>query len=231
MNTSRDLCRDADQSHLCSRHRDDGIARQSVDRRLRRAFDGAHPPSVSSVVRAMPSSCAFLPSWVEMQKGFGRQRDGLRRSGWEPEAVATRVKPLVRADMQCNPDPPGNRRWRAVVQVGREPAQLVKADASEVHWELDITAAVRDGRRRWTAVRAGGPSRDRVVSGTGLTLRPVGPKRIASSSRADGLLCSVTWLCAGWMNRRCTPRRSTCTSASLPAIQVGATRPSRTRCD
>ena len=47
-----------------------GIARQSVDRRLRRAFDGAHPPSVSSVVRAMPSSCAFLPSWVEMQKGI-----------------------------------------------------------------------------------------------------------------------------------------------------------------
>ncbi len=32
------------------------------------------------------------------------------------------------------------------VQVGREPAELVKADASEARWDVDIDAIVRDGR-------------------------------------------------------------------------------------
>lgn len=32
------------------------------------------------------------------------------------------------------------------VQVGKEPADLVKADASEARWEIDIDAVVRDGQ-------------------------------------------------------------------------------------
>lgn len=32
------------------------------------------------------------------------------------------------------------------VQIGREPAQLVKADASEAHWDLEIDAVEREGQ-------------------------------------------------------------------------------------
>ncbi len=46
----------------------------------------------------------------------------------------------------CRPDGSLMTNVHVGVQVGREPAQPVKADASEVHWELDIDAIVRDGQ-------------------------------------------------------------------------------------
>ncbi len=46
----------------------------------------------------------------------------------------------------CRPDGSLMTNVHVGIQVGSEPVQLVKADASEIHWELDIDSVVRDGR-------------------------------------------------------------------------------------
>ena len=46
----------------------------------------------------------------------------------------------------CRPDGSLMTNVHVGVQVGRAPAELVKADASEARWELDIQAFVREGQ-------------------------------------------------------------------------------------
>jgi len=49
------------------------------------------------------------------------------------------------------------------IQLGRAPAQLMKANASEVHWELDIQAFVRDGQVEFRGSAVQGRRGERFV--------------------------------------------------------------------
>ena len=63
----------------------------------------------------------------------------------------------------CRPDGSLMTNVHVGIQVGREPAQLVKADASEVHWDLDIDAAVRDGQFEFRGPAVQGNRGERFV--------------------------------------------------------------------
>ncbi len=49
------------------------------------------------------------------------------------------------------------------IQIRREPAELVKADESEFHWDLDIDAALRDGQVEFRGPSVQGVRGERFV--------------------------------------------------------------------
>jgi hypothetical protein len=49
------------------------------------------------------------------------------------------------------------------VQVGREPAQLVRADSPEVRWDLDVDAVVREGQHDFRGPAVHGKRGERFV--------------------------------------------------------------------
>ena len=91
------------------------------------------------------------------------------------------------------------------IQVGHEPVQLVKADTAEVHWELDIGSAVRDGQLDFRGRAVDGMRGDRFVYLTrrGGERRQRG--RDAPTSKADAESIDASVVGCAWMPGGCSP--------------------------
>lgn len=63
----------------------------------------------------------------------------------------------------CRPDGSLMNNVHVGLQVGREPAELVKADASEARWDFDIEAVIREGQPDFRGRAVHGKRGDRFV--------------------------------------------------------------------
>lgn len=63
----------------------------------------------------------------------------------------------------CRPDGSLMTNVHVGMQVGREPAPLVKADASEVHWEIELDVTVREGQLEFRGPAVQGKRGERFV--------------------------------------------------------------------
>ncbi len=63
----------------------------------------------------------------------------------------------------CRPDGSLMNNVHAGLQVGRDPVELVKADATEARWDFDIEAIIRDGQHDFRGPAVHGKRGDRFV--------------------------------------------------------------------
>jgi Family of unknown function (DUF5990) len=63
----------------------------------------------------------------------------------------------------CRPDGSLMSNVHVALQVGREPAELVKADASEARWDFDIEAVMQEGQPDFRGRAVHGMRGDRFV--------------------------------------------------------------------
>ena len=93
------------------------------------------------------------------------------------------------------------------VQVGREPAQLVRADSPEVRWDLDVDAVVREGQHDFRGPAVHGKRGERFVY---LTLGRGAPRRQVRDVPASQADAESDRRGCGGTGRRCRspPRES-----------------------